>query len=126
MINIKNWYKLFLSSFYVKDWIFQILSMRINFLLFSESINVVSIFVLYLHWVHFLLDNFFLKSFARQKEFIISRKARSTFSYVVAPLTCAGAIGNFWKILLKNVGFKSFSMKWSMFNIRCTCRIFLK
>ena len=69
-------------------------------LLFSGFINIVSTFVLYPYWVHYIVTHYLVISFAQYKEYMICLISLSKFSDVLPTFICAKTIGNLWSICL--------------------------
>ena len=70
-------------------------------LLFLEFINILSILVLYLYWIHYLCIHFLLISLTLYKKCVICLFPFSKFSDVLPAFSCAKANSNFWSICLR-------------------------
>ena len=95
------------KAIYLSFLLRSILSVRLSYslwgsdvLLFLEFINIVFIFVLYLHWIHYIVIYFFSDFFAPYKEYMICLVSFSKFSDVLSAFTCARAISDLWSICL--------------------------
>ena len=81
----------------------------LDVLLFLEFMNVVFIFVLYLWWIHCIVINFLVVSFAWYKEYMISLISFSKFFDVLPAFTWTRVIGNLWSVFLGVNIFNPFS-----------------